>query len=262
MDSKRRTILVIAIALTMIVGVLSAFGLPFFFQNVELTLPNSQTGGDGDVSSSDNANYSTVSVTKETVQSVIATLERKQQYYRELKIERLWGAAESKESGSHTALIWNDGAYNKTAIRQPDGTLRNCLMADGKSYVWYGSEKSFWETDAVSPDVDLEQNIPTYEDVLSLDANSILRAAYQTYASGTCIFVEARREEFGYLERYWVSVETGLLISAETVREVDGTVLYKMSESLITNLKDDDAIFMLPNGKVLHRVVIVPQAQE
>jgi len=259
MDQKRRTILVVAIAITIIAGVLSGFGLPFFLQTADIVLPNlndsAQSQGDGGgVVPGENADYTMVRVTPETVQDVIATLHRQEQYYREVKVERFWGSNTNRQGAIYTSLIWNDGAYNKTALRTSDGVLRNCLTADGTAYVWYGSDKTWFEYEAADKDTDLEQNIPTYEDVLGIKKENILRAGYDSKPQNNCIFVEAKQEELGYLERYWVSVDTGLLVAAET--EKDGQLVYSMAEKLIKPLLTDDSTFRLPNGKVLHGVVV------
>lgn len=266
MEQKKRTILVIAIAITIIAGVLSGFGLPFFFHHPEIKLPTldetNQTGtGNSGVSLGENEDYTLVKITPETVQGVIATLQRQEQYYREVKVERYWGKNEDRQSSIYTSLIWNDGDYSKIAVMDSRGSLKNCIMANGRAYVWYGSDKTWFESAATDEDIDLMPNIPTYEDVLALDGKEIKRAGYVTKLGRNCIFVEAKQEELGDLVRYWISVDTGLLVASETVKEDSGALVYSMSEKLITHLKSDEGTFMLPNGTVLHQVVI-PQTEE
>lgn len=264
MDHKRRTILVVAIAITIIAGVLSGFGLPFFFQTADIVLPNlnesAQSGGtSGVVEPGINADYTLVRVTPETVQDVLATLHRKEKYYREVKVVRYWGSATNRQGAIDTALIWNDGVYNKTALRTSDGELRNCLTAEGTAYVWYGSDKTWFEYKASDKDTDLAQYIPTYEDVLDIKKENILRAGYDSKPKNNCIFVEEKLEELGYLVRYWVSTDTGLLVASES--EYDGQLIYSMTEKLMSPLPTDEIPFKLPNGNVLHRIVAA-QAEE
>lgn len=265
MDQNKRTFLVVAIAITIIAGVLSGFGLPFFFHHPEIKLPTldetNQTAGNDGVSLEGNEDFTMVNITPETVQEVIATLQRQKQYYREVKVEHYWGNDEDRESSIYTSLIWNDGDYSKIAVMDSRGSLKNCIMSNGRAYVWYGSDKTWFESAEKEDDVDLIPNIPTYEEVLALDGKAIQRAGYVTKLGSNCIFVEANRKEFGYIERFWVSVDTGLLVASETVKEDSGVLIYSMTEKLITNLKSDEGTFMLPNGTVLHRVV-VPQAKE
>ena len=59
-------------------------------------------------------------------------------------------------------------------------------------------------------------------------------------------------QELGYLERYWVSTENGLLIAAETSK--DGVVVLRMSSTEAEVLQTaDEERFTLPDGTVLHR---------
>lgn len=255
MDHKRRTILVIAIAITIMAGVVSGFGLPFFFQNAQLRLPDlgalTQQGGEATEGETD---YVIVKITPETVQNVIAAMQRKQQYYRELKVEHYWGEPGKRESAVNSVQVWNDGDYQKTTIVSPDSSLFSALTADGSTYIWYGSDKSYKEYPTDALEKDLLQNIPTYEDVLQLPTERITRAGFEQ----GCVFVEAREETLGYLERYWISTETGLLVESETQTEEGELLVYSMSEKLISGLSAEDASFTLPDGRVLHSVALAP----
>ncbi len=264
MDHQKRMILVIAIMATIIVGVVSGFRLPFLLKTPSIVLPESEGGnisGDGTQDPGDNADYILLRVTKDTVQEVIRTLNRQAQYRREMKIEKYYSEGSGTKSTTYTVLVWNDGAYSKTMIMGPDGSPQHCLTAEDTAYIWYGGDASWIERPIDLGKKDLLQNIPTYEDVLQLDADSIVRASYENRRGKNCIYVEARQAELGLLERYWIATDTGLLYDAETVREADGRLWYSMSETSISSLTADDTTFMLPNGKVLHSVV-VPETQE
>lgn len=260
MDPKKRTILVIAIAVTIIAGVIASFGLPLFFQTTSIVLPN--ISGDpqsneqnGELNPVESDEYVPINVTTETVQDVIATLHRKDRYYRELTIERFWGPNADTQRGTNTVLIWNDGdEYTKAAIRLADGTMQNSLVVQGKKYTWYGSEKKWSASN--DDDIDLVQNLPTYKDVLTLDPKEIVRAEYETKLGINCIFVEVLvKEELDYLERYWISTDSGLLIASETEKKETGVLTYRMEENRMTDLEPDTTAFTLPDGTVLHRVV-------
>ena len=57
--------------------------------------------------------------------------------------------------------------------------------------------------------------------------------------------------ELGYTERYWISVDSGLLVAAET--EKDGEVVYAMTaRDVVSPLDETQGIFVLPDGTVLH----------
>lgn len=264
MDPKKRMMLVIAIAITIIAGVIASFGIPIFFQTSNIALPemsdNSQSEEQGgDPSSVEVGNFVPINVTTETVQEVIATLHRNNCYYREVTVELFTGSDANLQGSTSTILIWNDGDYSKIATMSYDGSMKYSLMAEGKKYTWYGSERK-WST-SNDDDIDLEQNLPTYEDVLTLDPKNIMRADYETKLGINCVFVECFIQELGYLERYWVSTESGLLIASETVKKESDSLIYRMSENRITSLESDSTAFTLPDGTVLHRVV-GPQTEE
>ena len=68
-----------------------------------------------------------------------------------------------------------------------------------------------------------------------------------------CVYAETSEDVLGYLERYWVSTDTGLLVGYETVKE--GTVVQRMSaqdSGMQSPLQEAD--FSLPDGTVLHVV--------
>ena len=66
---------------------------------------------------------------------------------------------------------------------------------------------------------DDEQAIPTYETILDLPVEDIAAADYRSVSDVNCIYVETVQDPEGYTQRYWVSVETGLLVASERLLE-------------------------------------------
>ena len=91
----------------------------------------------------------------------------------------------------------------------------------------------------------------TYEDVLALPSERIVDAGYGSYSEHPCIYVETDVDELGYLERYWVSVDSGLLIAAETLKG-EQVVLSVNATYPITTPCPSNVRFALPDGTVLH----------
>ena len=77
MDPKKKTMLVISIAIVIIAGIVVSIGLPFFNRTPNITLPTVGGSAVSDPSSlkAINGQYVPVRVTTETVQEVIATLQ-------------------------------------------------------------------------------------------------------------------------------------------------------------------------------------------
>ena len=101
---------------------------------------------------------------------------------------------------------------------------------------------------------DAEQGILTYEDILALPPERIAAADYRALEGVNCIYVETEPDEAGYVERYWVSVSSGLLAAAE--RECDGAVVYRMAALTVSYDGVDAEDFTLPNGTVLYEPAV------
>ena len=265
MEPKKRRILVIAIAFTIMAALAASFMLPLFYQLPEVVRPAPDDGqGDGGPGgeTGGNENYVVVGVTNETVQDVIATLHRNQQYYRKLVIELFWGEDHRTERSTTTVQVWTDGENEKTVIMAPDGTIQNYLIVDGKRYLWYAGDRTYDERPAGDRAADLIQHIPTYEDVLALQKEQITASGYESKNEVNCIYVEELVKELGYLHRYWISTETGLLVAAETVYQADGQLGYRMTEEICEPLGKEEVTFVLPDGRELYRIPLGTQAKE
>jgi len=124
--------------------------------------------------------------------------------------------------------------------------VRHSITNGESTYIWYNSQRTVYAAEAGEITADMEQAIPTYEDVLELPVEEIAAANYQTLSDMNCIYVETAADAYGYVLRYWVSVDTGLLVAAE--KQLDGETVYRMWE---TSSELDPIIeteFTLPDG--------------
>lgn len=249
MDSKKRLAIAIAITCLIVAAIFASFGRSLFFVQIpSITLADVNEGGDASGSSGvqDGDQYWQVAVTPETVQSIVATLSRPDSYYRELTVETLWSG------GSYASPVqyWEDGGWAHTRQVLASGAVRHDLTGPETAYYWYEGSTAWGTFPADERSSDLAQHIPTYETVLELDPESITGAGYELRGSLPCVYVEVQ-EESGALERYWVSTDSGLLISAE--RELNGALVYRMTAySQIQAPCPATASFALPDGQVLH----------
>ena len=249
MDPKNRLVIAIAITCLIVAAIFASFGRSLFFVQIpSITLADVNEGGDASGSSGvqDGDQYWQVAVTPETVQSIVATLSRPDSYYRELTVETLWSG------GSYASPVqyWEDGGWAHTRQVLASGAVRHDLTGPETAYYWYEGSTAWGTFPADERSSDLAQHIPTYETVLELDPESITGAGYELRGSLPCVYVEVQ-EESGALERYWVSTDSGLLISAE--RELNGALVYRMTAySQIQAPCPATASFALPDGQVLH----------
>ncbi len=124
---------------------------------------------------------------------------------------------------------------------------KNYLMEDGTVTMWYGNDtKNRFTYSGNDPHLaDGLQRIPTYEDILSLDPASILEAGCTRTEDGKWrILVAAENADFGYLDIYFISLDTGLLEAAE--QWDGGTLIYSMSSGEAELSAPSDQLFLLP----------------
>ena len=99
---------------------------------------------------------------------------------------------------------------------------------------------------------DAEQGILTYEDILALPPERIAAADYRALEGVNCIYVETAEDDWGYVQRYWVSVDTGLLVVAERLQK--GETVYRMAALEADQTAPPAETFTLPDGTdLLHR---------
>ncbi|MBU5627063.1 hypothetical protein KQI82_09105 [Oscillibacter sp. MSJ-2] len=187
-----------------------------------------------------------VEVTPETVQDVIATLERPTDYTRSITTETIWSGGSSR---TELTVTLSRGWTRVDAVL-PSGTTRHSITDGETTYVWYDSSLSYFTGKAGDISSDNEQHIPTYEDILTLPVEEIAAADYRNLSDIYCIYVETVPDENGYVLRYWVEVDTGLLIASEWLQ--DGATVYRMGSPTADSANITEERFTLPDGTVLH----------
>lgn len=249
MDAKNRLLIAVAITCLIVTALFASFGRNLFL----IQLPSVSLAEVEDSSSSHTSSPEQdrelwrIDVTTETVQSILATLNRPDSYYRELSIETLW------DGGSSTIYVqhWVDQDYSHTRQVLPSGVVRHDLSDLTTNYFWYEGQEQTFSTPIENQTTDLSQHIPTYETVLSLDPSMILSANYEMKNGYACVSVTVQRTQ-SCTEQYWVSTEHGLLMGAE--QKLDGQLVYRMTGyTSITTPCPSSASFALPNGEILHQ---------
>ena len=178
--------------------------LPAEQDSTDLTVPG-EPGADGDP-------VTRVEVTPETVQNVIATLDRPEHYWRAMTITTYWSGG----SGMTTVQAYVRGDMIRMDTTLPGGQVRHMVHTQEQTYLWYNGERRYLtlQTGAFSEDDELW--IPTYD---------------------------------GYSQRYWVAVDSGLLIAAERLQ--NGQTVYRMESPEVTVGEPEASLFVLPDGKNL-----------
>lgn len=214
-------------------------------RTAHIHLPDENASQETESGESDGSAINQLSVTPETVQQVIATLERPAGYTRTVTVEQIWSGGSGTQISSVNSL-WG---WTRTDTQLADGTLRHSITNGETTHIWYGSEKVVYTGAAGEFSADTEQGIPTYEDVLAVPVEQIRKAGYRSYSDTECIYVETELSG-GSLLCYWVSVSDGLLTSAE---KYEGeTLVYRMTATAVGGAPLEEQ-FVLPDGtNVLH----------
>ena len=140
-----------------------------------------------------------------------------------------------------------------TVIDALQTTVRHDLAGPEEAYYWYEGSSAWNALPADERSHDLAQHIPTYETVLDLDPDSITETGYELRGPYPCVYVAFQGEDSASVERYWISTDNGLLVSAE--REINGELVYRMTAYGQVQIPcPATASFALPDGQVLHMV--------
>ena len=162
-------------------------------------------------------------------------------------METFWAGG----SSTSQVQVWADGGWSHTIQTLPSGVVRHDLIGGDAAYYWYDGSQQYQSTPADEKSSDLAQHIPTYETVLELEPSEITAAGYELRGDLPCILVQVQTSGSKQLQRFWVSVDNGLLVSAES--EEDGQLVYRMTAyAPVQSPCPTDGSFALPDGEVLH----------
>ncbi|NCB63870.1 MAG: hypothetical protein EOM52_09730 [Clostridia bacterium] len=253
MERKNRIVFLLLIVVVIAAALLASFGPAFFRGGTsKIVLPDVEAPSasqDPEFPDIGNGRFVPVGVTADTVQSVIATLERPASYSRTIALDTFSGGRQY----TATAKVWVDGGWTRVDMTQPSQArgIQHTIVGGDKFYRWYGADREAVRGSADQWDADLAQRIPSYQDIIDLDQGAISKTDYVEKDGLSCIYVEVSVDELGYSERYWVSVSNGLLMSCETLK--NGEVVLRMTSNAPESPVSADASFALPDGTLLHR---------
>ena len=250
MEDRKRTALAAVIIAVVLAAVLYSFSLNLFAPTPELVLADPNASGSVEPGGEPSGGQGglMVGVSPRTVQSLIASLTRYESYSRSVAVEYY---DNGQLVGTASAQVWADGGWLRSDLTLSSGRVEHTIVGDGQLWLWYDRETAVWSGPAEGLSADLVQRLPTYEDVLALDKDSITAAGYVERDGLPCVFVEAVMPEMGYVERYWISETSGLLMAAET--EKDGALIYALSShEVVSPMEQTAGVFSLPDGTQLY----------
>jgi len=212
-------------------------------QNVSSHTISLPSPASDDGSSPENDGIDRIEVKPETVKVVLGTLTRTESFSRSYTLTSVWDGGQSES----TLNYWQSGENIRLSISK-NNTVRNILVRGSELYVWYdgysGVFKSTLSESSVGSEVDRFAGLITYEDIMDVPDEDILEASYVNQSGTPCIYVEYKGGSFDYVNQLYISVSTGLLVSASTY---DGDTLVSSLISASTDLSTpSDSIFSIP----------------
>ena len=167
---------------------------------------------------------------------------RPEVYRRQLSVQQFWSGGD----GTVETTVTVKAPWTRAGRTLADGRVRHTLTDGETTYIWYDRETAVYTAPAGDITADVEQSIPTYEDILDLPAARIAAADYQVISGVNCIYVETTADDAGYVLRYWVSLDSGLLVAAEKLLEEE--TIYRMWQTSEEFSPVIDREFTLPDG--------------
>ena len=250
MEDRKRVVLAAVIIAVVLAAVLYSFSLNLFAQTPDLVLadPNADRSVDPSGEQSSGQGGLMVEVSTRTVQSLIASLTRYESYSRSITVE-YYDAGQTV--GTVSAQVWAEVGWTRTDLTLSSGRVEHTIVGDGQLWLWYDKENTVYSGPTEDLSADLVQRLPAYEAVLELDLDSITAAGSVERDGLPCVYVEAVMPELNYVERYWISETSGLLMAAET--EKDGALIYALSSrEVVSPMELATGIFALPDGTQLY----------
>lgn len=244
---KRSTTALIAAMAVVAAGVFVSFFLSFSTQDPEheITLPGQGSAvidTSPEIQEENRQLIQTVTVDVSNIQAVIASLARPDAYQSRSELTYFYRDTQSVTG----CQLWKRDSWVRTSQFLEDGSAgQQALIGPAEVYLWSG-EEPYVRFPVQENDVDLYGFMPTYEDLLRLDAKDLLAGEVRDVDGRMCLYAVSRDPLTGEEEQWYVLVENGLLLYAEGALEGVPTYAFHLTELQLE--QPDENLFLLPDG--------------
>ncbi len=198
-----------------------------------------------EVENTENPDYVRLEITPENVQSVVRELSRPSEYYVETKSELYY----DNKSTEYLRRRWVRNNVSRIDIYNSYGNVTMSAILDAENaYYWYNGAARYITLPKGNFSAEDEQMMMDYTDLLELPQHAIKSAYLIRYEGEMCIYTEALRDD-GMYEKYWVSVNDGLLRQGQILK--GSTVVFSVVQMQLDASPQGDAHFTLPNKTVI-----------
>lgn len=205
-------------------------------------LPPTMSGNSGAEGNTENIDFSKISITPQNVQSVIAALKRPDEYYVESISELFYNGGSTK----YLRRKWVQKNIQRIDVFSGDAVTMHVVFGQKKAFYWRPGDTNFFETPIGNFTADEAQMMMVYEDILKLKLDYIISAMLSRYNGEDCIYVEVQDPELTYLERYWVSTKSGVLVLGQILK--NSKIIYTVQTQKLNIAPQPDSVFLLPGN--------------
>jgi hypothetical protein len=235
---KKNLLLAIILALA---AVIVSFVIIQWRSNIETPVISITEPSESPQDSGNRDGNDRLEVSPETVQTLIASLNRPDSYTSSYTITRYYSGGQASEE----MTVHHKGGKFRM-IRLANNRTENAVVSNGEVHWWIDGAEALVSSslaDSGARVLDELASLVAYEGLLDVPAEDIYAASHETYKGENCIFVKYADSEAYTIELY-ISVDKRLLVEAEIFEA--GTLIYRM-QSVSTELTAPaDEVFVPP----------------
>lgn len=244
MNRRRLTLLSVTVAIILAAALAVGVWFSYFIDRGSgFALPSPLPSGlqpEGPSPSSVGIGMNPVTVDATNVQRLLTAVKRPEAYSQTITCVTYWEGGQ-EETSYHWA---RRGTLTRIQADGANGT-QNRIVTPDEIYEWSGSTVPYYRLTPEETDAESLSGLPTWEDAASLPSEDILES--ESYYESSERFLRVRTREAVYTVEYILSLDTGLLVSAEYTDQ-DGKTAFRFYAGSPILGDPGDSRFTLPDG--------------
>ncbi|MDL2287828.1 hypothetical protein LJC32_00410 [Oscillospiraceae bacterium OttesenSCG-928-F05] len=247
MNRKKMTVFVVSAAVLIMFVIFVGFYLSLHTPAPAIVLPPEPSSEEpGQPHQTDrpamiDEGFRAAEISPEDLGAILRAMEKTTVYTSEIEISLFWEGASS--TTLQRAYV-GEGRIKLERLGTDGAPVEHTVIDGGTAYVWGEGDA---EAETLPMGEMTAENIlfiPAYELLMALDPDSYLDASYAVFEDTPTVRFALEDAVTGYVKTYWVDLEHGLLLCAETEKE--GGLIYRMRRTSLLEGQPEDTVFALP----------------
>lgn len=243
---KRSTMALIAAMFVVAVGIFISFFLSSNQNNsYTISLPgqgSAEIDTSHEIGDNNRDQIKTITITAENIQAVVASLQRPESYHCQLSTIYYYRDTQT----TMRSELWRAADRIRISQFTAEGqAAQQALLTENWVYLW-GDSATYSRYARQEGDGDLYSRIPSYEDLIKMDASQILVGELREQDGALCLYAETQDLLTNEIEHWYILVENGLLLQVSGA--IDGVNTYSCYLTSLTFEDAEDTLFVLPDG--------------